>query len=304
MTRLRIDLAYDGGDFFGWARQPDRRTVQGTVEAALHKVLRVDDDDPQEPLRLTVAGRTDTGVHASHQVAHLDVSESVLSRCIGHMDAPATTALARRLSAVLPPDIAIHRVSIAPQGFDARFSALERTYVYRVADHFSETDPRLRNFVLRINDRLDLDAMNTCASMTIGLHDFGSFATPNPGGTTIREVKIAYWRRIPNTPLVPDALAQSEDYHTPSCESGLAVFTIVADAFARNMVRSLVGSCIKVGTGRKTVDWFSGKMAEPAREGSSGPIAPQGLTLEHIAYPPDDQLGSRANAIRAVRTLP
>ena len=303
MTRLRLDLAYDGGGFYGWARQPDLRTVQGTIEDALHKVLRVPFDDADEPLRLTVAGRTDTGVHASHQVAHLDVSDEVLARCVGHMEVPSTEALARRLKAVLPSDIVIHRVSVAPEGFDARFSALERTYVYRVADQSSEVDPRLRGCVLRVDETLDLDVMNQAAAMTIGLHDFGSFATPNPGGTTIREVKTAYWRRVPTAPLIPDAIAMDETYRTPTLESGLVTFTIVADAFARNMVRSLVGSCIKVGSGRKSLAWFAGKMAEPVREGSSGPIAPQGLTLEHIAYPADDQLAARAEAIRAVRTL-
>ena len=303
MTRLRLDLAYDGGGFYGWARQPDLRTVQGTIEDALHKVLRVPVDDADEPLRLTVAGRTDTGVHASHQVAHLDVSDEVLARCVGHMEVPSTEALARRLKAVLPSDIVIHRVSVAPEGFDARFSALERTYVYRVADQSSEVDPRLRGCVLRVDETLDLDVMNQAAAMTIGLHDFGSFATPNPGGTTIREVKTAYWRRVPAAPLIPNAIAMDEAYRTPTLESGLITFTIVADAFARNMVRSLVGSCIKVGSGRKSLAWFAGKMAEPVREGSSGPIAPQGLTLEHIAYPADDQLAARAEAIRAVRTL-
>lgn len=303
MTRLRIDLAYDGGGFYGWAKQPNLRTVQGTIEDALHKVLRVPADDAAEPLRLTVAGRTDTGVHASHQVAHLDVSDEVLNRCVGHMTIPVTEALTRRLKAVLPSDIVIHGIAVAPVGFDARFSALERTYVYRVADRSSEVDPRLRGCVLTVDEALDLELMNRAASLTIGLHDFGSFATPNPGGTTIREVKTAYWRRMPITPLVPDEMASHEAYRTPSLESGLVVFTIVADAFARNMVRSLVGSCIKVGSGRKSLEWFAGKMAKPVREGSSGPIAPQGLTLEHIAYPADDQLAARAEAIRAVRTL-
>ena len=107
MTRLRIDLAYDGGGFYGWAKQPELRTVQGTIEDALHKVLRVPVGDEREPLRLTVAGRTDTGVHASHQVAHLDVSDETLARCQGHMDVPLTEALARRLKAVLPADILV-----------------------------------------------------------------------------------------------------------------------------------------------------------------------------------------------------
>lgn len=302
-VRLRIDLAYDGGAFYGWARQPSLRTVQGELERALHMVLRVPDGDADEPLRLTVAGRTDTGVHAAHQVCHLDVGEPTLERCVGHMAVPAVEALRRRLSRALPPDIAIHGIAPAPDGFDARFSALERTYVYRISDAARPVDPRTRGFVLALGDRLDVEAMNAAAAMTLGLHDFGSFATPNPGGTTIREVKHARWTRIPDAPLVPAAESRGEGYATPAAESGLLCFTIVADAFARNMVRSLVNACVKVGQGRRTVEWFAGKMAEPLREGSTGPIAPQGLTLEHVAYPPDDGLAARAEAIRARRTL-
>ena len=306
MVRLRLDLAYDGGAFYGWAKQPTLRTVQGELEQALHTILRVSADDPDEPLRLTVAGRTDTGVHALHQVCHLDVGEATLDRCVGHMGVPAPEALFRRLSRMVPDDIAIHAVSVAPEGFDARFSALERTYVYRICDDARPVDPRMRGFVLALDDRLDLDAMNAAAAMTIGLHDFGSFATPNPGGTTIREVKQAYWSRIPVSPLVPGAsggAGTAGGYTVPAAESGLVCFTIVADAFARNMVRSLVNACVKVGQGRKDLNWFAEKMATPLREGSTGPIAPQGLTLEHVAYPAADQLAARAEAIRAKRTL-
>ena len=296
-------MAYDGSGFFGWAKQPDRRTVQGEIERILHTVLRVPVDDAGEPLRLTVAGRTDTGVHASHQVCHLDISETILARCVGHMNVPPVVALTRRLQRMLPNDITIHGINEAPQGFDARFSALERTYVYRIADRSSEIDPRMRGFVLHVDDDLDLETMNQAAAMTIGLHDFGSFATPNPGGTTIREVKTAYWRRIPQRPLIDGEMTMGERYRTPSMESGLACFTIVADAFARNMVRSLVNGCVQVGIGKRSLDWFADKMATPLREGSTGPIAPQGLTLEHIEYPDDDQLAIRAETIRAKRTL-
>lgn len=306
MVRLRLDLGYDGGAFYGWARQPRLRTVQGELEHALHTILRVPADDPDEPLRLTVAGRTDTGVHALHQVCHLDVGEATLDRCVGHMGVPAPEALFRRLSRMVPDDIAIHALSVAPEGFDARFSALERTYVYRICDDARPVDPRMRGFVLPLDDRLDLDAMNAAAAMTIGLHDFGSFATPNPGGTTIREVKRAHWSRIPVSPLVPGTsggAGTAGGYTVPAAESGLVCFTIVADAFARNMVRSLVNACVKVGQGRKDLNWFAEKMATPLREGSTGPIAPQGLTLEHVAYPAADQLAARAEAIRAKRTL-
>lgn len=368
--RLRIDLAYDGGDFYGWAKQPTLRTVQGEIEQAMRMVLRLpnvpsgasntadsaggvaqttpnapavaqkqqeqqklhepyeshepqdspeSEDSPEspesqdasqasahsqpQPLRLVVAGRTDTGVHASHQVCHVDIEPEILNRCVGHMNVPPIVAFTRRLQRILPADITIRDISVAPDGFDARFSALERTYVYRIADRSSEIDPRMRGFVLHIDDDLDITAMNEAAAMTIGLHDFGSFATPNPGGTTIRDVKTAYWRRIPLCSLIDDDMTMGERYRTPTVESGLLCFTIVADAFARNMVRSLVNGCVQVGIGKRSLDWFADKMATPLREGSTGPIAPQGLTLEHIAYPPDDQLAARAAAIRAKRTL-
>lgn len=124
---------------------------------------------------------------------------------------------------MLPNDIAIRSIEEAPEGFDARFSALERTYVYRIADRSSEIDPRIRNCVLHIDDDLNIDAMNKAAEMTIGLHDFGSFATPNPGGTTIREVKTAYWRRIPPHPLIDDGTTMGERYRTPRLGVGTAL---------------------------------------------------------------------------------
>lgn len=304
-------MAYDGGEFYGWAKQPTLRTVQGEIESALARILRTtaSADDGLQP-RLVVAGRTDTGVHAAHQVCHLDVEEESLAGVVRHMDVPAETALQRRLDRMLPNDIVIHRVTRAPEGFDARFSALERTYVYRVCDAddpaTAPMDPRLRGFVLRVDGGpLDVDAMNQALAATIGLHDFGSFAIPNPGGTTIREVKYAHWARVPVRPLAMPAetAVGVPAYATPTAESGLLALTIVADAFARNMVRSLVGASIKVGLGKRSVDWFHGKVVEPKREGETGPIAPQGLTLEHVAYPPDDQLAARAEAIRAKRTL-
>lgn len=294
--RIRLDFAYDGSDFYGWAKQPTLRTVQGELESALHKVLRVPEGDESEPLRLTVAGRTDTGVHAAHQVCHLDVSQSVLENCIGHMSCDSLSALEYRLRHVLPADIAIHKVSEAPEGFDARFSALERTYVYRIIDNsgFAFVDPRMRGFVLKIDYALDVDAMNQAAKMMVGLHDFGSFARPNPGGTTIREVKKAYWERIGQC---------TSERLVPPLEQGLLEFTIVADAFAHNMVRSLVNASVQIGMGKRTLDWFNEKIHNPIREGSTGPIAPHGLTLENVAYPPDDELGVRADTIRARREL-
>lgn len=304
--RLRIDLAYDGTNFAGWAKQPNLRTVQGTIEQALMQILRVDPQTYERDgvCRLTVAGRTDAGVHALHQVCHTDIPDEILERAIGHMQVSATKALKLRLSRMMAssnPDIAIHEISAASQGFDARFSALERTYVYRISDANSVLDPRMRNFVLYLDDTLDIDAMNEAAALTIGLHDFGSFAIANPGGTTIREVKVARWERVPVSNLV---MQQNKEHYTvPHVESGLICFTIIADAFARNMVRSLAQACVQVGRGKKDVAWFSQKMTVPLREGSTGPIAAKGLTLEHVAYPDEDQLAVRAQAIRAKRVL-
>ncbi len=298
--RLRLDLAYDGGDFYGWAKQPTLRTVQGVLEDALHKVLRVNKDDASEPLRLSVAGRTDTGVHASYQVCHLDVSESVLQNCVGHTNLTPVKALEYRLCGVLPKDISIHSVTIAPSGFDARFSALDRTDGYRISDaaNRANLDPRMRGFVLQLDYDLNVDAMNQAASLIVGLHDFGSFARPNPGGTTIRCVKKAVWNRV----CVGSCLSKSTG-KIPCIENGLLEFTIVADAFAHNMVRSLVGACVQVGCAKRSVDWFKNKIENPIREGSTGPIAANGLTLEYVEYPKDEELGARANAIRAKRTI-
>lgn len=317
--RLRLDLAYDGTNFNGWAKQPNLRTVQGVIEAALCMVLRIrsSQDEKQankicvssteglstspatvHPIHLTVAGRTDAGVHASYQVCHLDIEPDLLNRCLGHMQLNPIEALEHRLTHVLPADISVHRVSLAPDGFDARFSALERTYIYRIADKQSVRDPRLRNFVLSIDDVLDISLMNAAAERMIGLHDFGSFARPNPGGTTIREVKAASWQRV-----VSSVSSQRSTGSIPFVEHGLVEFTIIADAFAHNMVRSLVQACVQIGRHKRDLDWFAWKIAVPLREGSTGPIAPQGLTLEYVAYPEDDQLASRAQAIRARRTL-
>ena len=311
LVRLRMDLAYDGGGFHGWARQPGLRTVQGCIEHALSLITGVRRSGGEvthsqvvwEP-RLVVAGRTDTGVHASHQVAHLDVPTIVLKACKGHMGVDGVSALERRLRHLLPADIVLLGLRSAPMGFDARFSALERTYLYRVIQGGRPGDPRMRGYVLDLEGTLDLQAMNEAAAECVGLHDFGSFARPNPGGTTIRKVLAAHWDLIPNVNLFETAPEQTAvGYLPPFMESGLTIFRIVADAFAHNMVRSLVAACIQVGLGRRSVQWFADKVAHPLREGSTGPIAARGLTLEHVAYPPDDQLAERAQAIRARRTL-
>lgn len=328
VLRLRIDCAYDGSEFHGWACQPHLRTVQGVMENCLCRILHLDTEHP--PIRLVVAGRTDTGVHASHQSCHLDVQEELLERAVGHMSLSPVAALEHRLRHILPSDIAIHRISVAPSGFDARFSALERVYVYRVSDSSTIYDPRIRNCVTRVEGHLNIEAMNAAMSNCIGLYDFGSFATPNEGGTTIREVKSVRWSRLSNTH--PGENSVGVHHHAPidsasemsgavtgtdqsintqptdesfSLESGgLIIMRIVADAFARSMVRSLVNASIQIGLGKRDEAWFINKLHHPLREGSTGPADASGLTLEHIAYPADELLAARAEHIRAKRALP
>lgn len=284
--RLRIDCAYDGTDFHGWARQPGLRTVQGELETDIARILHLGAADA--PVSLVVAGRTDAGVHARGQVCHCDVEPDILARAVGHLDLPPVQAFEHRLRFIVPGDIAIHAVSIAPDGFDARFSACQRTYVYRIADRFPQLNPLIRLAAWRCDQSLDCAALDECAALVPGLRDFGSFAIPNPGGTTIREVKSAFWQRVE----APGSL-----------DNGLLTFTITADAFARSMVRSLVGAQIEVGRGRRSVEWFARKLAHPARDGATGPIDPRGLSLERVVYPPEAELASRAAAIRAKRTL-
>ena len=293
--RLRLDLAYDGTAFSGWARQPGLRTVQGELEHALQLILHAGSD---RELRVTVAGRTDAGVHARHQVCHVDVEPHILDCAIGHLNLDGVHSLEYRLRHILPDDIALHSVIQAPQGFDARFSALDMTYVYRICDDATAQDPRLRLFVLRLDDHLDIAAMNEAAELMVGLHDFGSFATASPHGTTIREVKHARWSRTQPQRSQTTSVAEVD-----GLGSGLVTFTIVADAFAHNMVRSLVNACIQIGRHRRSVAWFQDKLDHPEREGDTGPIAAHGLSLEYVAYPSDAELAFRANTIRAKRKL-
>jgi tRNA pseudouridine38-40 synthase len=232
------------------------------------------------------------------------------------MDAAPIDALCIRLRRILAstdPDITIRSVCLAPEGFDARFSALTRTYVYRVGYGDDARDPRLRHFVYALPEdsrvsrvssvlsgdgersgSLDIDAMNAACESVIGLHDFGSFSTPNPGGTTIREVKLAQWSRVGE---------HLDQFGVCSLDSGLIEFHIIADAFAHNMVRSLVGALLLVGQGRKSAEWFAQKIANPVREGATGPAPACGLTLEKVDYPADSELAARAEKIRAKRTL-
>jgi tRNA pseudouridine38-40 synthase len=262
--RLRIDFSYDGTDFSGWAKQPGLRTVQGSLDVALATILRLD------TIQSTVAGRTDAGVHATGQTAHVDVDDSVKPE-----------QLLRQLNSILS-GVAIHiqRVTAAPPGFDARYSPMFRRYEYRVSDAVGNRDPRTRHFTLWVDDQLDIDLMNAAATSILGLHDWTTYCKPRPRATRVRELQIFRWRREPDGTLVAE---------------------VQADAFCHNMVRNLVGMCIAVGRGKLTVGDAVALREERTRTSAFIVTPPHGLTLVEVGYPADDEVGERAELSRARR---
>lgn len=266
-VRVKIELSYDGTGFSGWAAQPGRRTVEGVLSETLGHVLRL-----SAAPRLTVAGRTDTGVHARGQAAHADVPEAAWARC-------AETA-SRRLARALPPDIRVRSIGLAPEGFDARFSALWRRYSYRVCDDLAAADPLRSRDTLWWLRRLDLAAMNTAAAALLGEHDFAAFCRRREGATTVRALRRLDWQR--------DA-------------EGVAVGCVIADAFCHNMVRALVGALLAVGDGSRPPSWPAAVLAAAVRDPAVRVVSPHGLCLEEVRYPPPDQLAARAALTRRVR---
>ena len=264
-VRLRLELGYDGTDFSGWAIQPGRRTVQGVLEAALGTVLRAD------PPRVVVAGRTDAGVHAQGQVAHLDVPAAAWRA--------AADRVIPRLAAVLPPDVRVYGVREVPPAFDARFGALWRRYRYVISDDRAGVDPMRRHDVLDWRRPLDVAAMSAAAGAVVGLHDFAAFCRQPQRGTTVRTLEQFEVRR----------------------DSGLVVCTVRADAFCHSMVRSLVGALLAVGSGRRDTLWPAGLLALGRRADEVSVAPPHGLTLVEVGYPPDEELAARAEQTRAVR---
>lgn len=264
MPRIRLDLAYDGGAFSGWASQPGLRTCQGELERALTTIAR-------EPVRVTVAGRTDAGVHASGQVAHADVPDALA--IVPH--------LARRLSRLAAPegDLVVRDVSVAPAGFDARFSALSRSYRYRIVAA-AAADPLERRTAAHVPHPLDSDAMQRTAEALVGLRDFAAFCKPREGATTIRELREFSWRR----------------------DGELLTATLTADAFCHSMVRALVAACVRVGEGRLGLADAIRLLDERQRSPLTGLMPAHGLTLVAVGYPPDAQLAAQAERARARRS--
>jgi len=277
-VRLRLDLGYDGTDFAGWARQPGLRTVEGVLEQALARVLRLD-----PPPRLTVAGRTDAGVHARGQVAHVDVPGSTLAAAPGRSSRTPADALLARLAGVLPPDVRVRRVGSAGAGFDARFSALWRRYAYRVSDAPWGVDPMRRREVAHHRRPLDVAAMSRAAAALLGEHDFAAFCRRRPGATTVRNLVALDWAREAD---------------------GVAVATVRADAFCHSMVRALVGALLAVGDGRRPPHWPAGVLAAAARDPAVTVMPSHGLCLEEVGYPSADRLAARAEQARQPRATP
>lgn len=273
--RIRLDLSYDGTDFNGWATQPDLRTCQAALEDALAMALRVDQ------VRVVVAGRTDTGVHARGQVVHFDVAPAALAASAGRSRGPAPDALVRRLNGILDGDMRIRSAVVAETGFDARFSALWRRYAYRIADRPDLIDPLTRHHVLAWERRLDVDAMNAGAAHLLGLKDFAAFCRRREGATTVRTLLELEWSRSPE---------------------GLVEGRVVADAFCHTMVRSLVGCLVIVGEHRRPPEWAAEILAGRVRDSSMTVMHARGLTLEEVGYPAADELADQAVRTRARRT--
>ena len=272
--RLRARVAYDGTEFHGWARQPDRRTVQGVLSQALGTVLGLRDVPA-----MVCAGRTDAGVHALDQWIHCDLpASSAASLETDH----GLRRLIRRWNGVLPQDVSVRSVDLAPPGFDARFSVSSRTYRYRIADSRASWNPLLRADTLQHDHRLDVDAMHVAAQGLLGEHDFAAFCRRRDGASTVRTVLDVEVRRTP------------ED---------IVEVLIEADAFCHSMVRSVVGALLAVGDGRMTGDEVQDLLEGRQRTNRITVAPPHGLTLFSVRYPSGGALAEQAMRSRRYRLL-
>ena len=276
-VRLRLDIAYDGTDFTGWAAQDGQRTVAGVLDEAFSTVFRT-------PVRLFAAGRTDTGVHAAGQVAHVDVPADALAYAYPrHVRSgePEFLPLVRRLSRFLPEDVRVREITRAAVGFDARFSALRRHYTYRLSLAPHGVDPQLARYVTPWPRPLDVAAMNNASRDLVGLHDFAAFCRRRPGATTIRDLQRLEWVR----------------------DGDMVSASVTADAFCWSMVRSLVGALLAVGEGRREPGWCATLLEANQRSSDFAAAPARGLTLVGVDYPPDDQLAARIAVTRDLRSI-
>ncbi len=272
-VRWRLDICYDGTNFSGWAAQHGRRTVQGELETWIARVLRLDG-----PPRLVCAGRTDAGVHARGQVAHLDLDPMVIT--------DGGDALSRRLNRVLRGDCVVRRISAAPPGFDARFAAIWRRYVYRLSDRSVPPDPLYRYQIAQVQAPVDLDLLNQEAGNLLGLRDFSAFCRHRAGASTIRTLLELSGRRVASGPM-----------------AGVIELTVRADAFCHSMVRSLVGALVAVASCQRDHEWLAAVTARGVRDSSIVVMPAAGLTLEEVGYPADHELPKRVLEARASRDV-
>jgi len=284
--RIRLDLGYDGAGFLGWARQAEGRTVQGELEAALITLLRATAERPAP--RLVVAGRTDAGVHARGQVAHLDFDEDQWDRLasLGRPPRDPLATLVRKLNGLAGRvgDLRVHRATLAPEGFDARFAAVWRRYEYRIADTAATKDPLARGSTLWHPRPLDVAAMDAAARELAapGLADWAAYCRPRVGATTIRDLQEYRWERSPD---------------------GVLVARVQADAFCHSMVRALVGACVAVGEGALPPEAPRELQRAGARTQAFKVVPAHGLVLTEVGYPPAAELAGRAAQTRGLRTL-
>lgn len=269
-TRLRLDVAYDGTDFSGWAAQPGRRTVAGVLAGTLDLLLGAG-----TVTGLTVAGRTDAGVHASGQVCHVDLPTAAWQ--------PLAGALLRRLARLLPTDVRVRALTEMPTAFDARFSATYRRYEYRVTDAPYGAEPLRRHEILAWPRALDVAALNAAAAGLVGEHDFAAYCRRKEKATTLREVTRLDWRRDPD---------------------GVLVATVQADAFCQAMVRSLVGAMLVAGDGRRPVGWPASLLDRRERSSEVTVVPAHGLTLVAVGYPVDPAEYARRAALTRRLRLP
>jgi tRNA pseudouridine38-40 synthase len=276
-ARLRLDIAYDGTDFTGWAVQEAHRTVAGVLDETLSTVFRT-------PVRVFAAGRTDTGVHATGQVAHVDVPADALPHAYPRQARDGDeefSALVRRLAKFLPDDVRVRRIARAAAGFDARFSALRRHYAYRLALAPYGAEPQQARFVTPWLRPLNVEAMGEAGGHLLGLHDFAAFCRHRPGATTIRDLQRLEWVR----------------------DGDVLTAYVSADAFCWSMVRSLVGALLAVGEGRREPGWAATLLDARARSSDFAAAPARGLTLIGVDYPPDEELAARAEVTRDVRSM-
>ncbi|MFC0581895.1 tRNA pseudouridine(38-40) synthase TruA [Micrococcoides hystricis] len=274
--RIRVEFAYDGGPYHGWAKQPGLPTVQAALEDALAMIIR-------QPIATVVAGRTDAGVHANQQVVHADIPADIWATVPRNAPLAPAPAMLRRLNGVLAkdhPGIIVHQIQEVPRVFDARFSAVRREYSYQIADGLARWNPLYRHIRWQHREELNVEHMNIGAQDLLGLHDFLSFCRPRPHSTTIRTLEELSFSRLPD---------------------GAIKARIIADAFCHNMVRALIAACVQVGAGQRPPAWLGERLAAAERTSETKLAPAHGLVLEKVSYPSCEQWAARAEQTRARR---